>query len=215
MIHQYLRTWFFSFLFSSLVLAEWNPKDFLKREHSLIKPFTGKHLLTTNFNEIWCPNVFCQGSGFGIPNWDFIGSTMVTSNYIRLTTDEKSKQGAIWNKVNFITQMPYPESQCFLHPLGSVSDEKLGVPVVFQSLRHHERPFRRRVCILVSVFVFVFDHFIFICSLFFKWQVCQGQDVSGHRVWITGHVEWTCRHRWYFPVNNLVIASIFIQYLYH
>jgi len=79
MIHQYLRTWFFSFLFSSLVLAEWNPKDFLKREHSLIKPFTG--------------------SGFGIPNWDFIGSTMVTSNYIRLTTDEKSKQGAIWNKV--------------------------------------------------------------------------------------------------------------------
>ena len=52
MIHQYLRTWFFSFLFSSLVLAEWNPKDFLKREHSLIKPFTGKPLQTTNFNEI-------------------------------------------------------------------------------------------------------------------------------------------------------------------
>ena len=24
---------------------------------------------------------------------------MVTSNYIRLTTDERSKQGAIWNKV--------------------------------------------------------------------------------------------------------------------
>ena len=102
MSQQYLRTWFISFIFSSLVLAEWNPKDFLKREHSLIKPFTGKHLL----EESICLNVICQGSGFGIPNWDFIGSTMVTSNYIRLTTDEKSKQGAIWNKVNFIPANP-------------------------------------------------------------------------------------------------------------
>ena len=31
---------------------------------------------------------------------------MVTSNYIRLTTDERSKQGAIWNKVNFIPANP-------------------------------------------------------------------------------------------------------------
>ena len=102
MSQQYLRTWFISFIFSSLVLAEWNPKDFLKREHSLIKPFTGKHLL----QKIIGLTVICQGSGFGIPNWDFIGSTMVTSNYIRLTTDEKSKQGAIWNKVNFIPANP-------------------------------------------------------------------------------------------------------------
>ena len=49
--------------------AEWNTKDFLKREHSLIKPY--------------------QGSGFGVPNWDFQGSTMVTSNYIRLTPDDR------------------------------------------------------------------------------------------------------------------------------
>ena len=45
MSQQYFKTWFFSFLFSSLVLAEWNPKDFLKREHSLIKPFTGKTII--------------------------------------------------------------------------------------------------------------------------------------------------------------------------
>jgi len=63
----------------SAVWAEWNTKDFQKREHSLVKPY--------------------QGSGFGVPNWDFQGSTMVTSNYIRLTPDQRSKQGAIWNKV--------------------------------------------------------------------------------------------------------------------
>ena len=42
MNQAYFKTWFFSLLFSSFVTAEWNPKDFLKREHSLIKPFTGK-----------------------------------------------------------------------------------------------------------------------------------------------------------------------------
>ena len=42
-----------------------------------------------------------SGTGFGVPNWDFLGSTMVTSNYIRLTSDDRSRQGAIWNKVDF------------------------------------------------------------------------------------------------------------------
>ena len=37
--------------FLTLVQAEWNTKDFQKREHSLVKPY--------------------QGSGFGVPNWDF------------------------------------------------------------------------------------------------------------------------------------------------
>jgi len=62
-----------------LINAEWNTNDFQKREHSLSRPY--------------------QGSGFGVPNWDFQGSTMVTSNYIRLTPDQKSKQGALWNKI--------------------------------------------------------------------------------------------------------------------
>ena len=62
-----------------LQLVEGNSNDFLKREHSLVKPY--------------------QGSGFGVPNWDFQGSTMVTSNYIRLTPDDRSRQGALWNKI--------------------------------------------------------------------------------------------------------------------
>ncbi|XP_033343087.1 vesicular integral-membrane protein VIP36 [Megalopta genalis] len=62
-----------------LATAEWNTKDYMKREHSLIRPY--------------------QGSGMTIPYWDFSGSTMVTNNYIRLTPDLQSKQGAIWNSV--------------------------------------------------------------------------------------------------------------------
>uniref|UniRef100_A0A8C4NBI0 Lectin, mannose binding 2 like n=1 Tax=Eptatretus burgeri TaxID=7764 RepID=A0A8C4NBI0_EPTBU len=31
--------------------------------------------------------------------WDIIGSTMVTSQQVRLTPDQQSKQGAIWNRV--------------------------------------------------------------------------------------------------------------------
>lgn len=49
-----------------------------QREFSLVKPY--------------------QGAGFSIPNWDFLGSTMVTGTHIRLTQDLQSKQGAIWNK---------------------------------------------------------------------------------------------------------------------
>lgn len=50
---------------------------FRKREHSLVKPF--------------------QGAGFGLPYWDFMGSTMVTSSHVRLTADQRSETGAIWN----------------------------------------------------------------------------------------------------------------------
>ncbi|XP_053407224.1 vesicular integral-membrane protein VIP36-like [Mercenaria mercenaria] len=40
-----------------------------------------------------------SGAGMNIPLWDFVGTTMVTSNYIRLTPDRQSSQGAIWNSV--------------------------------------------------------------------------------------------------------------------
>ncbi|CAL8140502.1 unnamed protein product [Orchesella dallaii] len=59
------------------IQAEWNTADYLKREHSLSKPY--------------------QGSGWQIPNWDFQGSTIVTNQYIRLTPDTRSQQGSLWN----------------------------------------------------------------------------------------------------------------------
>ncbi|KAK9501260.1 hypothetical protein O3M35_012003 [Rhynocoris fuscipes] len=61
------------------VLAEWNSNDFMKREHSLIKPY--------------------QGTGMMVPFWDFHGSTFVTPNYVRITPDRQSQQGALWNSV--------------------------------------------------------------------------------------------------------------------
>lgn len=34
-----------------------------------------------------------------VPNWDIFGSTMVSSQQIRLTADVQSRRGAIWNKI--------------------------------------------------------------------------------------------------------------------
>jgi lectin, mannose-binding 2 len=34
-----------------------------------------------------------------MPFWDFTGSTMVTTQFVRLTPDAQSKSGAIWNQV--------------------------------------------------------------------------------------------------------------------
>lgn len=59
-----------------LVAGEWNTNDFLKREYSLSKPY---------------------GAGFGIPNWDFTGSTVVSNKYIRLTADTQSLKGSLWS----------------------------------------------------------------------------------------------------------------------
>lgn len=59
--------------------AEWNTKDYQRREHSLIKPY--------------------QGSGLTMPFWDFMGSVIVSGNYVRLTPDLQSKSGALWNSV--------------------------------------------------------------------------------------------------------------------
>ncbi|XP_041476999.1 vesicular integral-membrane protein VIP36-like [Lytechinus variegatus] len=58
---------------------EMNPNEFLKREHSLMRPYTG--------------------AGASLPMWDIMGNTMVTNSYIRLTPDHQSMRGAVWNQV--------------------------------------------------------------------------------------------------------------------
>ncbi|GIY74524.1 vesicular integral-membrane protein VIP36 [Caerostris extrusa] len=69
----------FQLIWLSIAFAAWNTKDYLKREHSVVKPY--------------------QASGISIPFWDFTGSVMITNSYIRLTPDLQSKSGAIWNNV--------------------------------------------------------------------------------------------------------------------
>ncbi|XP_074664174.1 VIP36-like protein isoform X3 [Strix aluco] len=55
-------------------------EEHLKREHSLSKPYQG---------------VGSASSGL----WDLLGNAMVMTQYIRLTPDVQSKQGAVWNRV--------------------------------------------------------------------------------------------------------------------
>jgi hypothetical protein len=35
----------------------------------------------------------------GVPYWDFVGSTIVTNKFIRLTSDSQSLAGGLWNAV--------------------------------------------------------------------------------------------------------------------
>jgi len=52
---------------------------FYKREHSLTKPYSP--------------------AGMAVPFFDVTGDTMVSNNQIRLTPDDRSRNGGIWNKV--------------------------------------------------------------------------------------------------------------------
>ncbi|KAJ0170780.1 hypothetical protein K1T71_013552 [Dendrolimus kikuchii] len=89
---------FYIFIFISPILAEWNTKDYVRREHSLTKPY--------------------QGSGMSVPYWDFLGSTIVTANYVRLTPDLQSKSGAIWNTAPCYTRNWEVQVQFKVHGRG-------------------------------------------------------------------------------------------------
>ena len=57
---------------------EYDAEDgYYRREHSLVQPY--------------------QGSGVDIPFWEFGGSTVVTSSFVKLTPDRQSKKGSLWN----------------------------------------------------------------------------------------------------------------------
>ncbi|XP_053619368.1 vesicular integral-membrane protein VIP36 isoform X2 [Plodia interpunctella] len=85
-------------LLCSPILAEWNTRDYVRREHSLTKPY--------------------QGSGMSVPYWDFLGSTIVTTNYVRLTPDLQSKSGALWNTVPCNTRNWEVQIQFKVHGRG-------------------------------------------------------------------------------------------------
>lgn len=42
-----------------------------------------------------------------LPFWEFGGTTMVTTNYVRLTADLQSRSGSIWNQVVCILSNTY------------------------------------------------------------------------------------------------------------
>ncbi|KAM5172278.1 VIP36-like protein [Mantella aurantiaca] len=70
--------WLIAVLVSSVSSDQ--TEEYLKREHSLSKPYQG------------------VGSSSSSP-WDLMGNVLVTPQYVRLTPDQQSKQGAIWNRM--------------------------------------------------------------------------------------------------------------------
>lgn len=40
-----------------------------------------------------------SAAGLTVPYWDYTGSVMFTQSYVRLTPDEQSMSGAIWNQI--------------------------------------------------------------------------------------------------------------------
>jgi len=64
---------------SSLAQNPVRETNYNRREHSLIKPFLS--------------------AGLTVPYWDYTGSVMFTQSYVRLTPDEQSMSGAIWNQI--------------------------------------------------------------------------------------------------------------------
>ncbi|XP_041642407.1 lectin, mannose-binding 2-like b [Cheilinus undulatus] len=60
-------------------------EEFLKREYSLAKPY--------------------RGLGFSSSSqWDLMGTAMVSPDYVRLTPDLQSRQGAVWSRIPFYLQ---------------------------------------------------------------------------------------------------------------
>ncbi|XP_030758886.1 vesicular integral-membrane protein VIP36 [Sitophilus oryzae] len=72
-------TCFLIFFILEAVQCEWNTKDFMRQEHSLIKPYY---------------------KGMYVPKWDITGYTVIADQqHIRLTEDKQSQRGSIWNAV--------------------------------------------------------------------------------------------------------------------
>ncbi|KAI5091320.1 lectin, mannose-binding 2-like b precursor [Silurus meridionalis] len=56
--------------------------EFLKREYSLAKPYQGLGSSSSS-------------------HWDLLGNAMITPEYVRLTPDLQSRQGAVWSRIPF------------------------------------------------------------------------------------------------------------------
>lgn len=56
-------------------------EEYLKREYSLMKPYQG------------------LGASNSGSHWELLGNAMVTTQFVRLTPDMQSRQGAIWNRI--------------------------------------------------------------------------------------------------------------------
>lgn len=108
----------------------------------------------------WSAPVCVAGVGSSPSSqWDFWGSTLVTGSYVRLTPDERSKQGSIWNTVVRIH---------YRHNLT-------------QTCHHRPELFQFQVHVLHQVHEYeamrASQAYLLICVL-----VCPGRDISPGRM---------------------------------
>uniref|UniRef100_A0A8C7BB37 Lectin, mannose binding 2 like n=1 Tax=Neovison vison TaxID=452646 RepID=A0A8C7BB37_NEOVI len=94
--------------------------EYLKREHSLSKPY--------------------QGVGTGSSSlWNLMGNAMVMTQYIRLTPDMQSKQGALWNRVRvfpYISAMVNNGSLSYDHERDGRPTELGGCTAIVRNLHY-------------------------------------------------------------------------------
>lgn len=72
-----------------------DPRGYTYHEHTLTRPYDDGHDLA---------------------HWEFLGSTVVSDKYIRLTPDHQSRKGGLWNKMSFEPPPPGPNTGLSAHP---------------------------------------------------------------------------------------------------
>lgn len=79
-----------------------------------------------------------SATGTTTPYWDILGNTIVTTNYVRLTPDSQSKNGAVWNQLvgyDFGSDGNRPQNSewIILYIITALQCTKLGTSNPFQS----------------------------------------------------------------------------------
>ena len=81
------RALFFAALFATVYSSSHDPTGYVYHDHSITKPYDDAH---------------------DVSHWNFLGSTVISDKYIRLTPDRQSRRGSLWNNVQF---NPLPNSE--------------------------------------------------------------------------------------------------------
>ncbi|XP_036023625.1 VIP36-like protein isoform X4 [Onychomys torridus] len=119
-----VRLWLLLLLLGS-VQGPWHVRagqavEYLKREHSLSKPYQGVGTSSSSL-------------------WNLMGNAMVMTQYIRLTPDMQSKQGALWNRVRvfpYISAMVNNGSLSYDHERDGRPTELGGCTAIVRNLRY-------------------------------------------------------------------------------
>lgn len=112
----------------------------------------------------WFTPSFHGAAGVG-SQWDFSGSTLVTGSYIRLTPDERSKQGSVWNTV---VRTGWPDLETHTHAHTRSHTRKVDFKLDKKSLKgknvlHFQNKIRKMWSYLFAI-SFQFNHWFWMST---------------------------------------------------